>query len=56
MVDSQPLRRSQRLRGKEPEVGSGESFYNLTPLRRFRPFAFTIDPEARDTVSPRKCR
>ena len=56
MADPRPLRRSQRLWGEGPEVGSRESFNNLTPLRRFRPSAFTIDPEARDVDSPRKHR
>ena len=52
MADPQSLRRSCRLWGEGPEVGSGESSYNLTPLQRFRPSAFTIDPEARDSKLP----
>ena len=42
--------------GERPEEGSGESSYNLTPLQRFRPAAFTIDPEARDSELPSKRR
>ena len=54
MADPRPLRKSRRLRGKGPEVGSRESSYNLTPLQRFRPSTFTIDPKARDVELPRK--
>ena len=56
MADPRPLRRSRRLQGEEPEASSGESFYNFTPLRRFRPIAFTIDPESRGADFSRKRR
>ena len=56
MADLRPLRRSRRLRGEEPEVGSGESLYNFTPLRRLRPIAFTFDPESRGADLSRKRR
>ena len=54
MADPWPLRRSRRLQGEEPEVSSGESLYNFTPLQHFRPIAFTIDPESRDADFSRK--
>ena len=56
MADPRSLRRSRRLWGERPEAGSGESSYNLTPLQRFRPSAFTIDPKARDSELPIKRR
>ena len=56
MADPQPLRRSRRLQGEEPEVGLGESLYNFTPLRRLRPIAFTFDPESRGADLSRKRR
>ena len=54
MADPRSLWRSRRVQGRRPEAESEESSYNLTPLQRFRPVSFTIDPKARDSELPAK--